>query len=159
MKRRSFLIGCAAVPSLSALPRQSEATEAKAALTESNLIYLSPVKSNGELSSCQSELWYAMVGADVFVCTATESWRSRAPRRGNTKTRLWVGDLGYWKNADYQSLPSIITNASVETDADAIEAALVQFGQKYVAEWGKWESKFRDGLADGSRSMMRYAVS
>lgn len=159
MKRRTFLASCAAVTTLASVSMRSEASDAKAALVDSPLVYLSPVKSDGQLSSCQAEVWFVMLGADVLVCTATSSWRAQAPRQGNTKTRLWVGDLGVWRRADYQSLPSVIANGSVETGQSVIEAALAQFGAKYVHEWARWESGFRKGLADGSRTMLRYRMS
>ena len=162
MKRRSLLRFGAAVPVLTAaatLPLRSEAADVRSALTESSLIYLSPVKSDGQLSSCQSEVWYVMLGADAYVCTATSSWRAQAPRRGLTKTRLWAGDLGYWKSADYTSLPSALVEAAIENDPEVNEAALAEFGRKYSAEWGTWEPRFRSGLKDGTRSMLRYRLA
>ena len=168
MKRRSFL-GAGAAFGLTAatggllasfsLAAKAESTEAKLALTNSNLVYLSPVKSNGKLSSCQAEVWYTMVGPDVYVCTATSSWRSQAPRAGLATTKLWVGDLGVWTRVDYQSLPSIMATGSVVDDSATIERALTQFGQKYSAEWGTWGPRFKNGLADGSRTLLRYQLS
>ena len=40
-----------------------------------------------------------------------------------------------------------------------IEAALAAFGAKYPDEWDKWEPRFRKGLADGSRVLIRYRPS
>lgn len=135
------------------------ASDPKIALTNSQLIYLSPIKDDGSLSSCQAEVWYVMLGADIYVCTATSSWRARAPTRGVTDTRIWIGDLGYWKRADYRSLPAVKAKAAVEKDNVTVEAALQAFGDKYADEWGAWESRFRNGLNDGSRSMLRYRLS
>jgi hypothetical protein len=100
-----------------------------------------------------------MIGADVFVCTATSSWRSQAPRKGIANTKIWVGDLGNWRRADYKSLPTVNAVCSIESDATVIEAALNQFGRKYVSEWSRWGPRFRNGLADGSRTMLRYRLS
>lgn len=140
-----------AAPSIMANP-------ALMALPDSQLIYLSPIKSDGNLSRCQAEIWYAMVGASIYVCTRTDSWRALAPTKGIAKTKIWVGDLGVWKSADYQSLPSITATASIESDTDRRIAALDQFGLKYSAEWSKWGPRFRKGLADGSRTMLRYEI-
>lgn len=158
MKRRHFLIGIAAATSLAGLPNRSEADELRLALTSSDLVYLSPVHANGELSSCQAEVWYVMLGADVLVCTDTQSWRAQAPQRGLLKTRLWAGDRGVWRSGEYKSLPSQLLDASIERDETAIEAALMQFELKYASEWRRWGPRFRKGLADGSRTMLRYGL-
>ena len=156
MKRRELLKAGTSAAVLTMLPWSTQARDVKSALTSSNLVYLSPIRANGSLSSCQAEVWYVMVGADVYVCTATGSWRAQAPRRGVVNTQLWVGDLGVWTRADYQSLPSIKGTASVESDAARIETALQLFGQKYASGWDTWGPRFRQGLKDGSRTLLRY---
>ncbi len=159
MQRRTLLRAGLAGLSLMAIPFSLRASDAKTALPDSNLVYLSPLQSNGSLSSCQAEVWYAMLGADVFVCTATRSWRAQAALNGLSRTQLWVGDLGVWKNADYKSLPTVVAEASIESDEKLLESALQQFGYKYSREWGKWGPRFRKGLADGSRTMLRYRLT
>ena len=159
MQRRTLLQAGLAGLSLVAIPVALRASEANLALSNSNLVYISPYKSDGTLSRCQAEVWYAMLGADVFVCTASTSWRAQAPLKGLTKTQLWAGDLGVWKKADYKSLPAAIAMASIESDDKVLESALQQFGYKYSREWGKWGPRFRKGLAEGSRTMLRYKLS
>jgi hypothetical protein len=162
LNRRSFLASVLTSAVVVTAPHrlfaQTASNEARMALTESNLVYLSPVKRNGELSGCQAEVWYVMVDADVYVCTSATSWRASAPAVGLTATKMWVGDLGSWRNARYQGLPSVMAEASIQNDEGATEAALSQFGLKYTAEWDTWESRFRAGLADGSRVMLRYQL-
>ena len=159
VQRRTLLLAGLASVSLAAIPFTLRASDANLALSNSNLVYLSPYQSDGSLSSCQAEVWYAMLGADVFVCTASSSWRAQAPLKGLSKTQLWAGDLGVWKNADYESLPSATAMASIESDDEVLESALQQFGYKYSREWDKWGPRFRKGLADGSRTMLRYKLS
>jgi hypothetical protein len=159
MQRRTFIQAGLASVTLAALPAPLRASEADIALLDSNLIYLSPYQSDGSLSHCQAEVWYAMLGADVFVCTASSSWRAQAPLKGLVRTKLWVGDLGVWKSADYESLPTVVAEAKIETDEKVLELALQQFGDKYSREWGKWGPLFSRGLADGSRTMLRYGLS
>ena len=155
--RRTLLKGALLAPvAIGAAPLFAD-TVVRSALVSSNLVYLSPIQRKG-LSSCQAEVWYVMLGADIFVCTDASSWRARAPARGVTSTRLWVGDLGVWKRVNYQSLPSTTATASIETDAIVIEQALAQFGRKYSAEWDTWGPRFRRGLADGSRTLLRYKL-
>lgn len=143
---------------MAALPASARASEANLALLDSNLVYLSPFRTDGSLSHCQAEVWYTMLGADVFVVTATESWRAQAPVKGLARTKLWIGDLGVWKRADYESLPTVVAEASIETNEKILEQVLQQFGYKYSREWGKWGPRFSQGLADGSRTMLRYRL-
>jgi hypothetical protein len=158
VQRRTFLQAGLASLTLATIPWSLRASETNLALSDSNLIYLSPYQSDGSLSHCQAEVWYAMLGADVFVCTASDSWRAQAPLKGLVRTQLWVGDLGVWKNADYQSLPTVVAEASIESDEKVLKSALQQFGYKYSREWGKWGPRFSRGLADGSRTMLRYGL-
>ncbi|MBD3649012.1 MAG: hypothetical protein HUJ31_16525 [Pseudomonadales bacterium] len=124
----------------------------------SDLIYLTPIKSNGEESSCQSEIWFVTDGTDLFVCTGTESWRAQAPRKGLTRTRIWVGDLGNWRGTDgkYKRLPQLEATAGIVDDKAQQDEILDLFGDKYPVSWVVYGPRFRSGLEDGSRTMIRY---
>jgi hypothetical protein len=99
-----------------------------------------------------------MIGTNIFVCTASDSWRALAPLQGLIRTKLWIGDLGIWKSSDYLSLPAVVVEASIEFDQKVLESVLQQFGYKYFSEWKKWGPRFRRGLIDGSRKMLRYSL-
>ncbi len=159
MKRRQFLKAGASAAVLSVLPWHTQAADVRAELLKSNLVYLSPIKADGSLSSCQAEIWFVMMGKDLYVCTASDSWRAQAAGKGVTNTQFWVGDLGVWKRADYKSLPEVTGISSIETNAESIEMALQLFGQKYASGWGTWGPRFRKGLKDGSRTMLRYQLA
>ena len=153
MQRRQFLqatAGVVALGSLASLPIQ--------AAEESPLIYLSTVKSDGDLSSCQAEVWYVQDGADMYVVTDASAWRAKAVRQGLTQTKVWVGDVGLWKrsNGAYKALPNLMAAASFETNGARHAALLAKFGNKYSPEWPTWGPRFRDGLANGSRVMLKY---
>jgi len=124
----------------------------------SGLIYITPYKSNGEYSSCQSEIWFVERGGALYVCTDTGSWRARAPRSGLDLAHVWVGDVGVWRRGDnrHRALPSVDATASVVTDDAMIEDLLERFGSKYRLGWLLWRGRFRRGLEDGSRVMLRY---
>lgn len=128
---------------------------------ESQLIYLSPIKSNGALSSCQAEVWYVQHNSAMYVVTAADAWRTRAIAMGLTKTRIWVGDVGMWQSSEgrYKALPSLTASASNVTGSDEQTRLLTLFGNKYASEWSRWGPRFRNGLADGSRVLLRYQPS
>jgi hypothetical protein len=129
-----------------------------AAMDESDLIYVTPIKSNGAESSCQAEVWFSHIGTTMYVVTAVDAWRTRAIRKGLTRSRIWVGDLGVWGNTDgrYKNLPMVDAVANIETDPIAQARALDAMGDRYPLEWVVWGPRFRNGLSDGSRVMLRY---
>ncbi|MDH3686012.1 MAG: hypothetical protein OEP95_07290 [Myxococcales bacterium] len=131
---------------------------ARAALSESPLVYISPLQKSGAESECHGEVWFVTDGDDVLLCTAADGWRARAVKGGLTRARLWVGDYGVWKRAGgkFREAPTYDSDAVFDADAAVREKALEAFGKKYPDEWAKWGPRFRDGLADGSRVLIRY---
>lgn len=162
--RRRLLAAAGAGAAWLLLPRSARAADfalsdaARAALAASPLVYVSPLKRDGSESACHAEMWFVADGGDVLVVTAAERWRARAIRRGLGRARLWVGDFGVWTRSGgrFRSAPSFLAGASLEADAAVRERALAAYGQKYPDEWDKWRPRFRDGLADGSRVLIRY---
>lgn len=141
------------------LPRfASGAKDIRAAMNSSDLIYVTPIKSNGEESRCQSEIWFVNDGTDMFVCTGSDSWRARAARKGVDRARIWVGDVGNWQRARplYKQLPKVEARATIIEDKARQNEILALFGKKYPDEWDTYGPRFRNGLANGGRTMIRY---
>ena len=135
-----------------------ESGSLEAALAATDLIYLTPLKADGSESRCQSEIWFVADATDIYVVTAADAWRARAVKSGLHQARVWVGDLGTWTKTEgrYRTLPQIeATGESVTAPADH-ERVLELFGSKYSMSWLVWGPRFRNGLADGSRVMLRY---
>ena len=132
-----------------------------AALDDSDLIYLTPLKSDGTESRCHAEIWYHFDGSDVWVVTDSQSWRARAVAQGLNKARLWVGEFGVWTQSGerYRSAPQIEARGSLISDPATHERVLDLFGGKYVMEWIVWGPRWRNALADGSRVMLRYQIA
>jgi hypothetical protein len=165
LTRRAFLAGSAAGAAWLAWPARARADAfslpeaARSALATSPLVYVSPLKRDGGESACHGEVWFVTDGGDALVVTAAERWKARSLLAGLDRARLWVGDFGVWTRSGgrYQGAPSFVARASFEKDAAARERALASFGAKYPQEWDKWGPRFRGGLADGSRVLIRYA--
>jgi hypothetical protein len=155
MKRREFIRNSGVLLAAVAAPFSSSIV---LAAEESALIYLSPIKTNGALSSCQAEVWFVQDAADMVIVTAPTTWRAQAVAKGLKKTQVWVGDVGAWQSSDgrYKDLPSLMANAAHITDSAEHARVLEKFGAKYVSEWGTWGPRFAAGLADESRVMLRY---
>ncbi|MEZ5557870.1 MAG: hypothetical protein R3E86_04905 [Pseudomonadales bacterium] len=129
-----------------------------AALDTSDLVYLTPLRSDGEESRCHAEVWFVHVDGAVFVVTASDAWRAEAVRRGLERARIWVGDLGVWTRIGdrYRALPALEASAALVSDAAERERVLEACGSKYRLSWLVWGPRFRNGLADGTRVMLRY---
>lgn len=134
----------------------SEST--KLALGSSRLVYLSPLHADGRESRCHGEVWFFQDGSDVVVVTAKDRWKARALGKGWDRARIWVGDFGPVKQAGdrFRAAPTFVARAGLEPDRAAFDRLLAAFGSKYPEEWGKWEPRFKQGYADGSRVLIRY---
>ena len=168
LSRRRFLEGTFALTGLLMLPPRRAAAAggaglsaaAQTAVASSQLVYVSPIRSDGQPSTCQAEVWFGNHADELFIVTAESGWKSRSVKRGLDSARIWVGDFGPWKKSQerYKAAPSFLSRVSIveKGDSDTIELVLGVMGKKYPEAWGKWEPRFRDGLADGSRVMIRY---
>jgi hypothetical protein len=159
--RRNLVTVCGSALALGALPIKliaAQAASLKQAIDSSDLVYLTAIRSDGSESSCQAEVWFVPKGPDLYIVSATSSWRVRAVKKGLNKARIWVGDLGQWRGTEgkYKTLPKLDALATEVTDAAEQAQILDQFGSKYAVSWVFYGSRFRDGLADGTRTMVRY---
>lgn len=162
---RQVVTGSAAAGSLLSGVRAAQAAEggntasALRAAADTDLIYIANERADGALGRCQAEVWFAPSGGDLVVVTDASSWRVKMAQRQGATARIWIGDVGRWQKADgaWRDLPSIRASVQLDDDPSFAAAALDQFGRKYPASWLLWGPRFRNGLADGSRKLLRYA--
>jgi len=146
-----------------ALVGANQAQASSAALPEgtdtSRLIYITPLKRDAGESTCQAEVWFMRDGDDLFVVTQADAWRAQAIRNGLDVAKIWVGDVGVWsRNPEYRELPAVMAQASIVADSALHAGLLDKFGGKYSDEWPVWGPRWKTGLADGSRVMIRYQL-
>ncbi len=163
MRGAPALSGVVLLPTNLARSREAEFRVSKAAgaaIETSTLNYITPIKSDGKESSCHAEVWFYADGADLLVVTKQELWRSQAVKRGLDRARIWVGDHGVWKRSNdaFRNAPSFLAQVEhISSDAKAVERTLKAMGPKYAAdEWSTYGPLFKQGLADGSRVLLRY---
>lgn len=169
LSRRDFVRGAAALSGAVLLPASVAwpgdpafrlSVDAQAAIEKSNLIYITPIKSDGNESACHAEVWFYADGADLLVVTKQELWRSQAVKRGLDRARIWVGDFGVWKRSKgaYRTAPTFLAQVEhISSDAEAVERTLEGMAVKYADEgWSTYGPLFKEGLADGSRVLLRY---
>ena len=158
LTRRTLVAGAALTP-LVLITRPAKAR--LAALDTSPLVYVTPIKSNGEESRCKAEIWFAHHDGAVFVVTPPDAWRAEAVGLGLRRARMWVGDFGVWSDADgaFRQAPELMATATLETRGDTRAKVLRTMAAKYAnSGWAKWGPRFKKGLVDGSRVMIRYAL-
>jgi hypothetical protein len=159
--RRTFLKLCGTALALGAVPFRSLAAAvvdgAQQALGKSDTIYITPLKKSGAESTCHAEVWFTYDGSDIYVVTSSKAWRARAVSLG-LPARMWIGEFGEWKDSKeaYRKAPQITATGALITDTAVQAQILERFGKKYYVQWVGWGPKFRSGLEDGSRVMLRY---
>jgi len=128
------------------------------ALGKSQLIYLSPLLTDGSESQCHGEVWFVHLAQDIYVVTQHDAWRAQAIRQHLNLAKIWIGEFGGWKSADnrYRSAPYLEINGQLETDSAVQATVLDLYAKKYAAEWPSWGPRFHTGLADGKRVMLHY---
>jgi hypothetical protein len=134
----------------------------RAALETSPYVYVSPLKADGSESRCHGEVWFGWIDGAVVVNTSPERWKTTAIRRGLDRARIWVGDHGRWKQMvgksdAFRAAPSFDARGEVATETGLIDRLLSQYDSKYPDEIGVWRDKMKNGVADGSRVLIRYS--
>lgn len=166
--RREILAGTVLFPVVSSLSipgkwlQASQTSSLASDLLTSRLIYLTPLKTDGSESQCQGEVWFVFDGAySIYVNTQYDAWRANAIRRGLTQARIWVGEFGLWRSTDvYRDAPStVLSDGKIVEDVKKHDEVFPIFGKKYADEWPVWGPRFKSGLLDGSRSLLKYEVS
>lgn len=148
---------------LPVVPLIVKASELKTGLKNSELIYLSPIKTDGAESTCKSELWFLYDESSIYVVTQSSAWRADAIRKGLTQARIWIGgaDRTLAVEGKLDTAPSSLASAELMADNSRFDAIVDKFGVKYSAtgvEWDEWGPRWRASLGVGSRVMLRYTL-
>ena len=179
LNRRNFTIASVTIPFSIVLTRSlvgqtdEEAAEVDAAesgeetteteipeeLKTSKLIYLTPIKSDGDESKCQGEVWFVYLDSKIYVTTATDAWRAEAIRKDLTEARIWIGEYGNWTRAKekYKEAPELMIEGSIFDDEEKNPEILEAFNDKYPGE-GRYPRVFKEEIEDGKRVVLCYEV-
>lgn len=159
LDRRIFIGGSLCL--LAAPAAWARSVDRDAALAKSKLVYISPLKSNGNESACHAEVWFGWIDGSVVINTSPERWKARAVKQGLERARIWVGDFGPWKrmlgkNERFRKGPRFDAKAEIVKDDALIDDLLKEYDEKYPEEIVSWRDKMRSGYFDGSRVLIRY---
>jgi len=145
-------------------PEKNPALPSQKHLTESEFVYVSPLRTNGSESTCHGEVWYAWFDGSVVLITAKTTWKARALTKGLATARIWVGDHGRWKgwfrnNEDFRRAPNFRATARIDNDPALLDRLMKVYLTKYPAEFSDWEGKQRSGFESGERIIIRYSAA
>ena len=134
-------------------------------LDESPFVYISPLRSDGGESTCHAELWYGWLDDHVVVIVSASGWKARAVERGLDSARIWVGGYGRWKtwyggtNEAFRESQPFRAKAVRSESPKLLNRLLDLYETKYPEEIADWRVPMRQGFGDGSRVLLRYALT
>jgi len=115
-------------------------------LASSTYVYISTQRKDGSFGK-PAEIWYMWHDGAVWVGTPPTTWRVKRITHHRPNAKIAVGK---------PDGPSFDAVGSVVKD-DKVAAKLFEtYAKKYPDRWPGYEEKFRTGMKDGSRVLVRY---
>ncbi len=116
------------------------------ALESSTYVYIATQRKDGGFGA-PAEIWFMYDQGSVWVASPATTWRVKRIRAGRSAARIAVGT---------KDGPRFDATGELVRDPAAYERLYATFAKKYPDGWPKFEARFRDGLQDGSRVLIRY---
>jgi hypothetical protein len=83
----------------------------------------------------------------VWVASPVTTHRVKRIQAGQTKAKIAIGKTDG---------PSFTAKGSIVKDPEVNKVLFETFAKKYSDRWSSLEEQFRDGLANGSRALIKY---
>jgi hypothetical protein len=120
--------------------------EIETALRTSPYVYIASQRKAGGFGQA-AEIWFMYRDGAVWVASPATTWRARRIRAGRPKAMIAVGK---------REGPTFEATGQLVKDPKAYEALFTTLAEKYPDGWKQYEQRFRSGLADGSRVLIKY---
>ncbi len=120
--------------------------ELQKALDTSKYVYIQSTRKDGKPSKA-AEIWFMHYKGAVWVCSPVATYRVKRIQAGQTKAKIAVGK---------SDGPSFTAKGSVVKDAEVDKVLFETYAKKYTDDWSSYEKNFRDGLTNGSRTVIKY---
>lgn len=129
-------------------PQQSAAfsSDQQKALDSAKYVYIQSTRKDGKLSKA-AEIWFMHHNGAVWVCSPKTTHRVKRIQAGQTKAKIAIGK---------PDGPSFNAKGSVVKDEAVNKVMFETFAKKYSDGWSSYEKQFKGGLADGSRTLIKY---
>jgi hypothetical protein len=118
----------------------------KADLASSKYIYVATTRKSGALGK-PAEIWFLYHNGAVYVASPPTTWRVRRIKAGRTQARIAVGK---------PDGPSFMATGALVNEPEVYPVLFATYAKKYGGDWTKYEDRFRTGLKDGSRVLIKY---
>jgi hypothetical protein len=118
----------------------------KADLANSKYIYVATTRKSGALGK-PAEIWFLYHNGAVYVASPPTTWRVRRIKAGRTQAKIAVGK---------PDGPAFMATGAVVNEPDVYPVLFATYAKKYGDDWTKYEDRFRTGLKDGSRVLIKY---
>jgi len=115
-------------------------------LADAQFVYIQSTRKDGTLSK-PAEIWFAVMDGALWVGSSPDSWRAKRIRWKRPQARIAIGSV---------SGPAFTATGAFVHDATLEKRFCDQLAVKYPAKWPSWEKSFREGLASGTRVLIRY---
>ncbi len=129
-------------------PQQSAAFSAdqQKALDSAKYVYIQSSHKDGKLSK-PAEIWFINYKGAVWVASPITTHRVKRIKAGHGKAKIAIGK---------PDGPSFNAKGSIVKDAEVNKAMFESYAKKYADGWSSYEKQFKDGLTDGSRTLIKY---
>jgi hypothetical protein len=120
--------------------------ELQQALDSSKYVYIQSARKDGKFGK-PAEIWFMHHDGAVWVASPPTTYRVKRIKAGQTKAKIAVGKAAG---------PSFNATGSIVKDPEVNKVMFETYAKKYANDWKSYEQKFRDGLANGSRVLIKY---
>jgi hypothetical protein len=116
------------------------------ALAHSTYVYIASTRKSGKLGK-PAEIWFMYHDGAVYVASPPTTWRVRRIKAGRTTAKIAVGK---------PEGPSFMATGAIVDKPDLYPVLFATYAKKYGEAWTRFEPRFRSGLKDGSRLLIKY---
>jgi hypothetical protein len=127
-------------------PSAALSSDQQKALDSAKYVYIQSTRKDGKLSKA-AEIWFMHHNGAVWVCSPNTTHRVKRIQAGQTKAKIAIGK---------PDGPSFNAKGSVVKDEAVNKVMFETFAKKYADGWSSYEKQFKDGLANGSRTLIKY---
>ncbi|HEX7409182.1 MAG TPA: hypothetical protein VF515_16250 [Candidatus Binatia bacterium] len=118
----------------------------KADLATSKYVYIATTRKDGSFGK-PAEIWFLYHNGAVYVASPPTAWRVRRIKAGRAQAKIAVGK---------PDGPSFMATGALVNEPDVYPTLFDTYAKKYPDGWPKFEEKFRSGLKDGSRVLIKF---
>ncbi len=150
MRKLRFVIALASAVVLAAMLSSSVVAgelpaNVKTELANSKYVYIATTHKDGKLGK-PAEIWFLYHNGAVYVASPPTTWRVRRIKAGRTQAKISVGK---------PDGPSFMAAGAIVNEPDVYPILFDTYAKKYPDGWKSFEDKFRTGLKDGSRVLIK----